>query len=360
MTRMEIKAAQMNLLIAKNALLPNLRFTSQYGINGFGTRLDGNTVAGINPATGLTNPNNGNALRSLSDGNFNNWSIGLVGSIPIGYRLAHTEVRQAQLSLARTMETLRDQELKAQSFLYEYYRRLSTNYEQIRANRAQREAFAEQLKARQQAFQAGRDTLDTLLEAQRFWAQALAAEYQQVVAYNNALAGFEYAKGTIMQHNNIHIAEGMLPNCAAVRAVEHERERTAACVVRERATPVPVTPTCCAPTNPNGKAPTLPAVMAATPPLKDAPPLPAVLPNNSGTPIPGPVESKTEELFTPPSRLPSSSGGSNGGAASSTNNGKPGNPMNNSPAAGWNKLPAATLPTASGSRSDFGTERGYD
>ena len=41
--------------------------------------------------------------------------------------------------------------------------------------------------------------------------------------YNNALAGFEFAKGTIMQHDNVSIAEGPLPHCAQVRAVEHEQ-----------------------------------------------------------------------------------------------------------------------------------------
>jgi outer membrane protein TolC len=114
-------------------------------------------------------------------------------------------IRQARLALARTMETLTDQELKTQSFLYEYYRRLNTNYEQIRANRAQREAFAEQLKARQQAFQAGRDTLDTLLEAQRFWVEALASERQAIAAYNNALAGFAYTRGVGLQRYNVTI-----------------------------------------------------------------------------------------------------------------------------------------------------------
>ena len=56
--------------------------------------------------------------------------------------------------------------------------------------------------------------------------------------YNNALARFEYAKGTILEHDNVQIAEGVLPNCAAVRAVEHERERSNALVLRERAQPV--------------------------------------------------------------------------------------------------------------------------
>ena len=120
-------------------------------------------------------------------------------------------VRQAQIALTRSMETLVDQEKKAESFLYLYYKRLSTAYEQIKANRAQREAFGEQLRTRQLEYDAGRGTLDTLLESQRFWADALANEYQAIVTYNNSLVGFEFAKGSIMQHDNVVIAEGQLP-----------------------------------------------------------------------------------------------------------------------------------------------------
>src|SRR3954452_6865851 len=127
-----------------------------------------------------------------------------------GYVEIRVEVSPSDLALVRARETLKDQELKAQRFLARNYRQLSTTYEQIRANRAQREAFAEQLRARQQEFEAGRGTLDGLLEPQRFWADALANEYQQIVAYNNALVGFEFAKGTILQHDNVVISEGPL------------------------------------------------------------------------------------------------------------------------------------------------------
>src|SRR5207249_4669785 len=69
-------------------------------------------------------------------------------------------------------------------------------------------------------------------------ASALAQEYQAIAAYNNSLAAFEFAKGTIMKHDSVLIGEGPLPKCALVRAVEHERERTAALVLRERENPV--------------------------------------------------------------------------------------------------------------------------
>ena len=230
-SRQEVKAKQMDLILAKNALMPDLRFLSSYDSNSIGSRLDG--------------PDGNNALRNLAENRFNNWSLGLRLNVPIGFRSAHATVRNARLELARHYEILQDQELKAGRFLAQSYRKIFTNYEQIRVQRAQREAFAEQLRIRFQEFLAGkgagnrtRDTVDILLEAQRFWADALANEYSSIVQYNIALANFEFAKGTILKHNNIHVSEGALPGVAQVRAVEHFRERTKALVLHERENPI--------------------------------------------------------------------------------------------------------------------------
>jgi outer membrane protein TolC len=291
MQREEVKVAQMQLIIAKNSLLPDLRAVATYDFNGLGNRLDGPDSAPV----GSTPPKDINAFRSLASGNFSNWTLGVRMVMPIGYRAAYAQIRVAQLTLARRMEELNDLELKAQRFLARYYRQLSLAYETIRAQRAQREAFGEQLRARYQEFLAGRGTLDILLEAQRFWADALANEYQAIVQYNNAICGFEFAKGSIMQHDNVYISEGPLPTCAQVRAVEHERQRTAGLVLRERENPI--APAAMKPEGLlPGKAPSLPAALAANPPLKDAPAMPAA-PNAPVNSLPAPVEAKIDELF---------------------------------------------------------------
>jgi outer membrane protein TolC len=280
MARQDVKASQLNIILLKNNLLPDLRFTSTYDFNAIGTRLDGST--------------NQNAFRNLADGNFSNWALGLRLTIPIGFRTAEAQLRQGQLQLVRAMEVLQDQERKTERFLGLQYRRLSSAYEQVRAQRAQREAFGEQLRARNQEFLAGRGTLDILLEAQRFWADALANEYNAIVQYNNAIAGFEFAKGTILTHDNIVVSEGALPECAQVRAVEHQRQRTAALVLRERAAVLP--PVAPAPVvHDGGASPSLPALYKAAPPLKEAPPLPA----SGGQQPAAPVEGKVEELMAP-------------------------------------------------------------
>ena len=108
--------------------------------------------------------------------------------------------------------------------------------------------------------------------------QALQQEYQAVRDYNNALAVFELVKGTIPQHDNVVIAEGPLPGCASERAVEHQRQRSAALEVRERAAPVPLAethPVADVPDGPTSHAAALPDLWQNTPPLDTPQALPA-------------------------------------------------------------------------------------
>ncbi len=286
MARQDVKAAQLKLILAKNSLLPDVRFTATYDTNSIGSRLDG--------------PDGSNAFRNLADGNFHSWTTGIRAVIPIGYRLAYTQVRSAQLDLSRSLEVLKDQEGKTQNFLELYYRRLSLNYKQIQANRAQREAFGEVVKVRNDQLKFGKITSFEAVTALRAWADALSNEFQSIVSYNNALAGFEYGKGTIQQHNNVHIAEGALPNTAFVRAVDHQKQRTAALVLRDRAAPAEIVPAGATTTGTNlmnsGNAPSLPSAMAARPMMKEVPELPATLYQMKTTTV-APVEQKPEEVF---------------------------------------------------------------
>jgi outer membrane protein TolC len=301
LARQELKVRQLDLIRVKNLLLPDLRFAAAYGITGLGSRLDGPD----------TNGPNANAFRNLASDQFTNWSLGLRLSVPLGFRDAHAQTRVARLNLARSYLVVRDQEMRAERFLELQYRHLFEFHEQIAMNRAQREAAATQLEARFKEFLAGRGTLDILLEAQRVWADALRAEFDAVTSYNNALCGFEFAKGTLLQRDNVVIGEGGLPHCAQVRAVEHERRKTMACVLLEHADPslncacgggfgglaVPAVPGNAAPS-----ASSLPLIEGQPPSM----PAPEALPNPR--PSAGPTTSAPavpDSLFRVPGERPS-------------------------------------------------------
>ncbi len=284
LARQDLKFRQLDLINQKNLLLPDLRVALTYDINGIGSHLGG----------GPNDPRN--ALADFAQNRFNDWMIELRGEVPLGFRDAHSAVRAARLNVARSYATLKDQELRTQHFLALQYSNVVQFYQQIEAQRSQRIAAGEQLEARFREFLAGRGTLDFLLEAQRVWADALRDEFSAIVNYNNSLAQFEFAKGTILQHDNVTIAEGGLPQCAQVRAVDHLREKSKALILRERA--LPVKPCCgpngaatgaCLPEIPSAVAPSVPAMIesqAAQPQLPDNLPMPRPVDKTSVAPAP--------------------------------------------------------------------------
>jgi outer membrane protein TolC len=236
LARQDLKVRQLNIILQKNFLRPDLRLTASYTPVGLGNRLDGNGIV----LDGTNTIRTDNAFRSLASDHFNDWQIGLSFAMPLGFRLENAALRQARLQLAQSFIVLKDQEDRAVRSLELQYRTLFEKYNLIQATREERKAYAQEIDGRFKNIAIGKATPDRfLLQAIQSWSDALNREYQAIVAYNNALAGFEFTKGTILQHNNVVIAEGPLPASAQVRAVEHERERTRALVLRQRENPVP-------------------------------------------------------------------------------------------------------------------------
>ena len=209
----------------------------------------------------------------------------------------------AQLQLTRNYIQLRDAEVKALEYLTQQYRRVIATYTQIptlRARREAQEAFLTKLRARIDIGKFESQDYLSFLDGQRNLADAIRAEFAAIAQYNSALAQFEFAKGTILRYNNIHLQEGPLPAGVQKRAADHERERTAAIKLRERPAADTALPS---PQHELG-----PAVGSATlPPIGRMPPSPDLGPNSvpanpkkdPGLPMPNPLPNKNS-VFLPP------------------------------------------------------------
>jgi hypothetical protein len=300
MQRTDLKQKQLELIREKNGMLPDIRAGANYNIHGAGDTLDGNASF----ASGLST----NALRILASDHFNDFSAGLYGSVPIGYRAQNAAVRAAKLRLAQSYLQLRDQEERARRYLVQQYRAVIQDIDVIQARHQQRLAFAQQVEARFQEFVAGKTTADFLLQAQRDWANAVTVEYQSIVEYNNALVRFQFAKGTLIQFNGIQIAEGPLPQCVQVRAVENERQRAKAIALREEAYGLHEFPSG-NPILPEATAAALPILIKSTPPdafpLEESVPLPR--PQDSIPGLPPTTLPPATSTLPAPSRLPATS-----------------------------------------------------
>jgi hypothetical protein len=135
---------------------------------------------------------------------------------------------------------LRTEEDRAERFLALPYRQIVEFQHQIQINNAAVRAATAQLEGYYDLFRLGRAAASdaNLILALQNYSNSVGSYYAAIVQYNNALATFEFAKGTIMERDKVYIGEGPVPHCAQIRAVEHERQRTRAIVLRDVAQPV--------------------------------------------------------------------------------------------------------------------------
>jgi hypothetical protein len=221
-----IKQMEMQLIAAKNLLLPRLDVGGKYRFLGVGQDLI------EQPGTPFTTTNGGqlpgtDAFSTLATGAFQEWQVSANFSMPIGFRQPLAAVRNAQLQLARERSILQDQELELSHELADAIRDVDTNYTLTQTNFNRRVAAEQQVEAVKAAYDAGTVTLDLLLEAQRNRADAEAAYYRSLTDYNKAIMLVHFRKGSLLEYNGVYLAEGPWPAKAYFDAKRRARARDA-------------------------------------------------------------------------------------------------------------------------------------
>lgn len=199
-----IKSLELQLNAANSLANPRLDFVSSYQINGFGDDLIGH-----NGDQGTNGADFQSAYRSIGRGDQTGYSAGFEFSMPLGLRNAHSQVRNIELRLAKARDVLAQQELEISHELANSFQQLSWRYVTAQTNFNRRVAAAEQLKAFQAKYTFGATTLDLVLQAQSRLAAAEIAFYRSITEYNKALSDLHFRKGTLLEHNNVHLSEGM-------------------------------------------------------------------------------------------------------------------------------------------------------
>ena len=228
-----IKRTEMELIASRNFLLPRLDGVARYrwlGLgddlidpNGMGISRENSSIAGTD------------AFSTLTDGNYQEWELGLQLNMPIGFRRELAGVRNAQLRLARERAVLQDQELEVSHLLTEAIRNLHFNYQITETNFNRRRAAQQELEAAQIIFeegaelnqQQGASSLDRLLDAQRRLAEAERDYFQSLSNYARSIAEVHFRKGSLLEYNNVFLAEGPWPGKAYFDAHNRARERDA-------------------------------------------------------------------------------------------------------------------------------------
>jgi outer membrane protein TolC len=221
-----IKQREMELIAAKNQLLPRLDLNGTYRWLGLGDNLIGTRDQEFDPNDPFSLTGS-NALQTLASGQFQEWQLGMQSTFTIGFRKELATVRHFQLQLARERARLQDEELEISHQLTDAVRQLMLNYELTQTNFNRTLAADRQVDALQAAFEAQTVTLDQLLEAQRRRAEAQTSFFRTLLDYQRAIITVHYRKGSLLEYNNVYLQEGPWPDKAHFDAHRLARQRDA-------------------------------------------------------------------------------------------------------------------------------------
>lgn len=198
----EIKSMELQYQAARSLTNPQLDFVSSYRVNGFGDRLFGE-----DDDDGVTQQGLASAYETLTQGNQTGWNLGFVFSMPLGFRSAHTQVKNYELRVAKGRAVLAAMELDIAHALSTAFQNIAANYAAAQSNLNRQMAAQERVEILEKQREAGVLKADLVLRAQASRAEAERAFYSSLVDYNKSITDFHYRKGTLLEHNNVSLAE---------------------------------------------------------------------------------------------------------------------------------------------------------
>jgi outer membrane protein TolC len=184
-----VEADKQRLLQSENQALPQLNLVSSYQFNG---------LSGTMP--------NGEAI-STGAGQYNNWSVGVNFSVPLGLRQGRAQVRQQKLTIARDRANVEQQVHAAVHELAATMRDLDSAFEQFKAFKETRDAAFENVQVQIGNERVGLVNYLNVLQALNDFGTAVSSEAQQLLAYNIALATLERQTGTILETHGLFFNE---------------------------------------------------------------------------------------------------------------------------------------------------------
>lgn len=217
-----IKQREVELIAARNGLMPQLDMVALYRWLGSGDNLIDDERNGLNfPSIDST------AFDELAEGRYAEWRLGLDMRMPLGARAAHASVRNQQLLLARERARLEDLELEVSHSLTDAVQRLDANYALARTAFLQSAAAKEQVRVLETKLEFSTISVDLLLDVQRRAAQAEQAFYQALLQYNLAILEVHFRKGSLLEYCGVSLQEGPWPAKAYFDALIRARQRDA-------------------------------------------------------------------------------------------------------------------------------------
>jgi outer membrane protein TolC len=219
-----IKQRELELIAARNQIMPRLDVNGIYRFVGLGQDLYNTNPASINGPGYLQGTS---ALGVLGSGQFQEWQLGANFAMPLGFRKELAQVRFYELNLAREKARLQDYELEVSNTVASALRSVEYSYALAQTTFNRRVAAEKQVEAVQAAFDAETVTLDLLLTAQQARADAELSYFRLLTDYAKSITNIHFRKGSLLEYDGVYLTEGPWPAKAKFDAYRLARQRDA-------------------------------------------------------------------------------------------------------------------------------------
>ena len=206
-----IKSLELQLTAAESLVRPQLNLISSYNVNGFGNNLF--NIKG-SPTPGPGGVDLQSFYQTLSAANQTGFTFGFQFNMPLGFRQALSQVRNYELRLAKAREALAQQELEICHELTTTFQNMAWRYQTAQSNFNRWQVAEAQVAGRENRYRTGVPLIDTsvllqqLLTTRTDASTSQVAFYTSVIEYQKAITDLNYRKGTLLEMNNVHLAEG--------------------------------------------------------------------------------------------------------------------------------------------------------
>ena len=215
-TELTLQNNDLNLRVARNALLPSLSLTTTYTQNGIGGT-EFIRSGGLGGQTTTVLPGGiGGAFSDIFGFDFTGYSVGFNLQIPLSNKSA--QARLTQLTVQQRQTESRRAAM-AQAIAMEVrnaYNQIEMNRARIVAAQAAREFAERRLDAEQRKFILGASEIRFVLDEQQNVTQSQTTEIRALVDYVKAVVAYDGAIGRTLEINNILIEQQLNPAVATL------------------------------------------------------------------------------------------------------------------------------------------------
>lgn len=194
--RWRIKRRELELIAAKNFLMPRLDGVVRYRNNGFGDDL-----------TGGGSERFSSAAKDYFKGDHQEWEAGFQLNAPLGFRQGHAAVRNAELSLMRDRAVLDEQQKHIIFALGNAVRQLEQGYSSMQLAYNRLLAAQETVDARLATFESEAKAANELLDAQQRLADAQTEFYRAQSDYARAQIAVQDESGMLLDEYGLELNE---------------------------------------------------------------------------------------------------------------------------------------------------------